>query len=117
MTIYNIYSKLSVDQERVNARFLAHDTASGARYHREKEQPQEVSCEAASSLFHGIHSVVDLTEQVGAITPEEHDTLSRVNFDADPTPQELEALGPDFAQRVIDRTTRRLPTDKPGAKR
>jgi hypothetical protein len=71
------------------------------------------SVEAAIEALSRFHSAVDLTEQVGAITPEERDTLSRVNFDADPTPQELEALGPDFAQRVIDRTIIQL-NQEPG---
>ncbi len=56
----------------------------------------------------GIQSLDELSKLAGEITPEGQQLLDSIDFNASPTPEELEALGPDFTQRVIELTKQRI---------
>jgi hypothetical protein len=48
-----------------------------------------------------IQSLQDLTELVGALTPEEEAMLAKLNWSSELTDDELQELGPEFTQHLI----------------
>jgi RNA polymerase sigma-70 factor, ECF subfamily len=64
-----------------------------------------------------IHSTEQLRALVGDITPEERKLLAAVQWEAEPTAEELAALGPDFVERLRARTLARLHEHNVGAAR
>ena len=56
----------------------------------------------------GIQSIEDLNKTLGLITPEEQVLLSDPALHAPSTPEELAALGPDFTDRLVEKTGQRF---------
>lgn len=59
-----------------------------------------------------IQTKEDLLKALGDISDEERALLDSIDFDAPPTPEELEALGPDFIQRVQKRVMQTIREDQ-----
>lgn len=55
-----------------------------------------------------MNSLKELQDELGEITPAEQRLLDSIDSSAEPTPEELEAMGPDFTERVIRRTMDRI---------
>lgn len=56
-----------------------------------------------------INSIKELDEQVGELTPEEKAYLDSLDLKSPLTEEERSKLGPDFVERVIQKTLDRLP--------
>lgn len=71
--------------------------------------PSDGNPDAAEAILPaGVKTLDDLRRLVrSSLTPEEQALLDQPHGHADPTPEEIDALGPDFKRRVVEAARRR----------
>lgn len=79
---------------------------------REDNSPKQTLEDRLLEKLKSIKTYEDLQRSVGEITPEEQAMLDRLNLDTEPTPEELEILGPDFTERLVKKAMAKIKEPK-----
>lgn len=55
-----------------------------------------------------IRSLEDLENELGELTPEEKTLLEKVDLVSEPTEEELQFIGKDFTEKLVERTIKNI---------